>query len=58
MLRIFWSTPWKSGFSLAYVTKAEAYASAEAERRAGRKATVVCATCGESDPDFCSDLLR
>ena len=61
MFKVFWSTPKvfgpvKSGFTLAFVTKAEAVACAEAERKAGRNAKVVCATCGEDDPGFCSSL--
>jgi hypothetical protein len=57
MFQVRWSV-WgsegliRSGLSLAYASKAEAIASAEAERKAGRGAKVVCATCGEGDPDL------
>ena len=42
----------RSGRSLAYASKAEAVALAEAERKAGRVATVLCGVCGDSE-DWC-----
>jgi len=45
----------RSGLTLAYASKAEAVASAEAERKAGRVATVLCGVC-ESDEDWCPTL--
>ena len=42
----------RSGLSLAYASKAEAIASAEAVRKAGWGATVLCGVCGDS-LDWC-----
>ena len=62
MFKVFWSSraefggPLKSGYSLAFATKAEAVACEKAQWKAGRNAKVVCAACGEDDPDFCSSL--
>ena len=60
MFQVRWSV-WgsegliRSGLSLPYASKAEAVASAEAERKAGRVASVLCGVCG-SDEDWCSAL--
>ena len=62
MFKVYWSSravfggTLRSGYSLAFASKAEAVACAERVQRGGRDAKVVCATCGEDDPGICSSL--
>ena len=42
----------ESGLSTGYRSLTEAEASATAERRAGRQATVICWRCGDTE-DWC-----
>ena len=57
VFQVSWSTHYgQSGFTSGTTSRAEADASAQAERKAGRNAMVICARCGENDSDFCKDL--